>query len=1750
LFEEQEYGQLMKDMRDLVKRDGLAEVSEEELYNTFCKNVQENLHIVFTMNPAGGDFSGRASTSPALFNRCVINWFGTWPEGALFQVAREFVETHDLGMAAQTGYEEDGTDKIIDVVSNTIVKIHQVVEKVMEFLAKNMANATFITPRHYLDIIHHFLKLFSEKRESLEEQQRHLKSGLSTLRETEEQVYYMGRNLDEKNKALETQEKQAELSLTAMIKSRDEANTQKEQAKILKADLEIELKDISENSTKIEAELSTVEPMLIAAKKAVSGIKKKNLNEIRAYRNPPAVVSMTLLGVSCLLDKKNVRYKKGFKRDWKVLMKMLAQPTFIKDVLNLKSDNISKAAAKFLTENLLTEVDFNPQKVNRVSKACGPLCDWVISQVSYSKLLKEVEPMNNLIRSLKEKASVKQKMLEDKQIEIQKLEEREAKLKEEYTSLITKKTQIVEEIETVRKSVFRAKKLIRNLSSERDRWDNSSMDFGEQMSTLVGDCILAACFLTFIGYYNQTYRELVLENVRKVLTINNIPFQDGLSLVQYLASPSKQQIWKASGLPEDDLCLENAIILERFNRYPLVVDPSGQATRFLLQYYKNKKIVPTSFLDNSFLKNLQSALKFGNILLIEEVENMDPILNPVLNKEFEKFAAGQVIRLGDQTLDFNPDFKMFLVTRDPSMNFPPDLCSRVTFVNFCVTSSSLEAQCKNKILKVEAPEMEQKRMEQLLLQGEYKVQLRKFEDELLDSLTKASGGNILENVEILNTLERVKKNAREMQKKADETEEVLLKIQETSDQYTPFSRACSMIYFSLETMPQLHFLYQFSLEYFLDIVNYILRTNDHPELIGLVEGDKMGRLIGLIKALHRVVFIRSKRSLLAKDSILLATRLAQIFRECIPTVGNLNENHMSFLMKGKQQDSQESRDSTFSMEHDTDHKNSDDICKYLELTTTTREFFQNLLRVSGFETLESHIENHLEEWRNYVLGPPNAEIPSWREQVDDEKGAEKSAQDILIDMCIKRVLRPDQIMTSAPILFEKVFGYTYSTLLNTNSDLNDIAENEINCNTPILLCSTPGNDPSAMVEQLALRKFGGRKGEFHGMAMGSPEAFSEASNAINLAAKKGSWVLLKNVHLAPGWLNEMEKMTHRLKKKANFRLFLTAEIHPKIPVTLLQRSCILIFEPPLGIKASLTRTLNGIPALRFDQKPEERSRLYLLLGWLHAVTLERLRYEPIGWSKQFEFSETDLQCGLDAIDEWIDRVGRGKRNIDPSSIPWEAIHTMMNQYVYGGRIDNAFDSGRLDSFVQSLFSKESFSPNFSPSTTCSKLETKEEDFIIGRLGYVTPVVKGVELRPVQCRITHKTADKVKVVYLKKFFFHDGQRFRLNNEDNWVNKSEFAPEPSGFYLQKSVIMPEKTKWKDIQEWIQNLDEKLISSPEILGLPPRAELVMRAKRAENLLMQIVMMQSVSTNDSLYELNLILDTFLQDDENTDREIAGIPNWMRLTAMAMQRAREEDILERLKNPQQNGNSIKNPLYRFLSREFATGSRTLNLVQKHISNLQDVAKGELKCSNLLRSLFVSLEKSMVPKYWKSYPVKTIPVSLWLKDFRVRLEQLNKIVEIDYINNPSDMQLWLGGMFSPEGFLAATRQYVSSKKQWPLEKLQLQVEIGREDTEDNAFVYTGLSLYGADWKLEDDTSVLILTDKTVVALPPTKFTWRLDEDIAADVAKQTKLAQVKIPVYLNSTFKQLLTSVNLYVLSAIPKEIWTQRSVAIGTWSG
>ena len=250
--------------------------------------------------------------------------------------------------------------------------------------------------------------------------------------------------------------------------------------------------------------------------------------------------------------------------------------------------------------------------------------------------------------------------------------------------------------------------------------------------------------------------------------------------------------------------------------------------------------------------------------------------------------------------------------------------------------------------------------------------------------------------------------------------------------------------------------------------------------------------------------------------------------------------------------------------------------------------------------------------------------------------------------------------------------------------------NEVPAATPLALISVPGYDASYRVEHL-IRDTGSRSSS---VAMGSQEGFTLADQAIAAASRQGTWVLLKNVHLAPSWLGQLEKKLQTLNPNRNFRLFLTMEANPSIPVNILRQSRLIMNEPPPGIKANLLDSLRSIPATRLSQGPTEKARLHFLLAWFHAVVQERLRYVPLGWSQTYDFNDSDLASASRTIDAWLHAIAKGRANINPASIPWEALRTLIKQSIYGGRIDSDFDQRILDSFVDGLFTPAAYNVDF------------------------------------------------------------------------------------------------------------------------------------------------------------------------------------------------------------------------------------------------------------------------------------------------------------------------------------------------------------------------------------------------------------------------------------------------------------------------
>lgn len=84
--------------------------------------------------------------------------------------------------------------------------------------------------------------------------------------------------------------------------------------------------------------------------------------------------------------------------------------------------------------------------------------------------------------------------------------------------------------------------------------------------------------------------------------------------------------------------------------------------------------------------------------------------------------------------------------------------------------------------------------------------------------------------------------------------------------------------------------------------------------------------------------------------------------------------------------------------------------------------------------------------------------------------------------------------------------------------------------------------------------------EITSIAIGSTEGFNQADLALSSSSKSGRWLLLKNVHLAPSWLTQLEKKLRDLKPNPQFRLLLTSNIHPKLPASVIQVIYLFIFN--------------------------------------------------------------------------------------------------------------------------------------------------------------------------------------------------------------------------------------------------------------------------------------------------------------------------------------------------------------------------------------------------------------------------------------------------------------------------------------------------------------------------------------------------------------------------------------------------------------
>ena len=130
--------------------------------------------------------------------------------------------------------------------------------------------------------------------------------------------------------------------------------------------------------------------------------------------NPPPIVRLARESV-CILLGENAA-------DWKAIRGVIIRDNFISTILNFNADDISDDVREKMKRNFLSNPDYNFEKVNRASLACGPLVKWAIAQLMYADMLNRVEPLRNELRLLENAATEIQQEAEDMAQVIAKLE--------------------------------------------------------------------------------------------------------------------------------------------------------------------------------------------------------------------------------------------------------------------------------------------------------------------------------------------------------------------------------------------------------------------------------------------------------------------------------------------------------------------------------------------------------------------------------------------------------------------------------------------------------------------------------------------------------------------------------------------------------------------------------------------------------------------------------------------------------------------------------------------------------------------------------------------------------------------------------------------------------------------------------------------------------------------------------------------------------------------------------------------------------------------------------------------------------------------------------------------------------------------------------------------------------------------------------------------------------------------------------
>ncbi|XP_051175007.1 dynein axonemal heavy chain 10 [Leptopilina boulardi] len=1211
LFSDDEKELVINSCRKQAKDAGYG-VTKENVWNYFVNTSVSNLKIALSMSPAGDILRSRCRSYPGLVNSTTIDWMFPWPEQALYAVA-------NVILIDNPNIPELHRESIVQ----HIVDVHISVGHYTEDFHTKLRRRNYVTPKHYLDFINTYLNLLTEKKEFITGQCERLSGGLTKIAEASDTLEELNAILAVQRIKVDEQTKNCEQLLKSIGESTNIAKEKQTISMEKRQEIEVQNKIIVKESKEAKTALAEAQPALEAARLALSDLDKADITEIRSFATPPEPVQVVCEAISIIRGAKEI--------SWKIAKGMMSDPNYLRTLQEMNCDLITLKQQQMAKAHLKRSNKMEQMKI--ISQAGYGLYKFLLAVLDYCAVYREVKPKMDRVATLEAEAEKARKALDKEERELKRIEKQLLELNAKYEIAMDERQKLQDETDLLQRRLIAADKLMNGLASENIRWQNDLKNLREELEKIIGNCLLSAGFLAYNGPFSYEYRnEMVYNNWQNNIINKKIPLTQPFRLETQLTNDVEISGWNSEGLPPDELSIQNGIFTTRASRFPLCIDPQQQALNWIKKREEKNNLKIVTFNDSDFLKQVELGVTYGFPILFQDVDFIDPVMDNVLSKNIQNISGRIFIIIGDKEVDYDPRFRLYLTTKFSNPNFNPAVYAKATVVNYTVTSFGLEDQLLSVVVRTERPDIEEQRETLVIETSENKSLLKTLEDSLLREIA-TNKGNMLDNIELIETLENTKTSANEVIEKLKLAEITTIDINKLRDQYRSAAKRGAILFFVLADMSTVNSMYQYSLISYLEVFIYSLKKS-------LIDLNLSKRLKNIIQQLTKNVYNYGCTGIFEKHKLLFSF---QICTRIDQNVDLIKQSELEFFIKG-----------SVTLEK-TQRINP---TKWLPSNG-----WEDILKLANdfprqFSELPIQLQDHGIEWKKWY----DSDTPESEELPCDYSIKLSSFEKLLLIRCF----RVDRVYRAVVNYISERMGEEYITPPNVSFDM--IFE-QSTPSMPVVFILSPGSDPTSELMKLAER-YGCGGGKFRYLSLGQGQEKASVE-LLETAVARGQWLMLQNCNLLLSFTRKLEKIIDSMgKPHPDFRLWLTTEQTPEFPIGILQQSLKVVTEPPNGLKLNLRNTYFKMRAQILDScsHPVYKNLVYVL-AFYHAVVQERRKYDKIGWNINYDFNESDFNVCTLILDTYLTKA----LTIDSTRIPWNSLKYLIGEVMYGGRVIDNFD---------------------------------------------------------------------------------------------------------------------------------------------------------------------------------------------------------------------------------------------------------------------------------------------------------------------------------------------------------------------------------------------------------------------------------------------------------------------------------------------